>query len=1169
MPDGQRTHYSNHVGAGADILEGFVVERRLGQSRATVDLVRHLRTGHRYAVKHIRTETSEQSAWAFQEAQRWIGLPDHPHIAACHFTRLGERHLALFAEYVPNGSLANRIALRPARPGDEAAELRTVLTIAAQTAWALDAAHVCGTLHLDVKPSNILLTSDGTTKLTDFGISTHAWSLRETQDRMLRAWLEESVGPLDAVDDPEIFQDMLNSARHNLFLGLFPKVLRPAPYTQPYASPEQAEGRSTGAASDVWSWAVTLLEMLLGECTWPSGTIAPYVLEAALARPGPRSITIPPPLSDLLAECLHSDPDRRPQSPRELAGRLLAIAEEETGTPLLCTPPPRPVQEAVDFQLEDRRMTGGGIWSSGRTLLIQASMLTARPYEHTLWFWPSGVGTMRSWLLQELNAMNEAHRMVVEAPGEPTAERTDLARQALLSAAAVLDRLGDGSAATEKLRACVAAASDRPSADLVDALSRLANHLRRQGEWEESSQVAERAYAAARQLPGSADSAEAAEALVSAFVTRSHHAEGLHEKLSLLRKAHDLALSAGLQAALLVTLTDQGLVLRAMGREEAARECFRRVEERLSGLEPLRGLDSARRAEIWSALAQSHTDDVAAALRCETRARDLLAGLVEHGQTDLLGALGRTELSLGWLHERLGAHAAAATTLLAAHEHLGRAAQDGHAEPLHELAQVCDHAAAMLWDRSPAAALEAAEAAVDLWTRLVESEGTARWGVQLAEGHRKAGVAHLRTGQPHQAEASYRDGLAVTRHPEYPVSPTGSTVAATLLREVAILRRHGGARSEARALCTKALGRLTEPNDPRQAELRMYTRYTLAGLLHDEGLLRQVLDAERENLTEVEAAVNRGVLDGERLADAAYRVGQAAAEWGDFACAAEAGETAARTYRSLAEAGRPLHDAAGRASSGLGVNLVRLGRLPEAEKQFTRALKDFGAADRTAETATELHQMSGDLRSAYVEYVVGRLPEVRTAQQLSAGGVEECLEEQRGALRRSMNRAEREGKGSMASETVAWCVGVLDWLVQEHGGASVRDLLADAGFLLGMLASREQHGAAAVRGFCTAAGVWRDTALADPDEADASGVRYADKWLSALLCLMDTHLRDGDGSAARRARAELESAVRDVCPDRADEWSGYAAATWDSALRSGDGSSPGGRTDSVGEGAGG
>ncbi|MFJ3673846.1 hypothetical protein ACIPSE_46130 [Streptomyces sp. NPDC090106] len=173
----------------------------------------------------------------------------------------------------------------------------------------------------------------------------------------------------------------------------------------------------------------------------------------------------------------------------------------------------------------------------------------------------------------------------------------------------------------------------------------------------------------------------------------------------------------------------------------------------------------------------------------------------------------------------------------------------------------------------------------------------------MAEGHRKAGVTHSRTGQREQAEASYREGLAATRHPDYPASAASSMVAASFLRELAVPRGHSGTRNEERYLCTQALDRLTEPEDSEQAEIRMHTRYALADLFYDEGLLRQAFAAEKENFSEVEAAVHRGVLDEERLADAAYQVALDATDSGDLAGAVEAGDTTVRIYRRLTEAG--------------------------------------------------------------------------------------------------------------------------------------------------------------------------------------------------------------------------------------------------------------------------
>ena len=121
----------------------------VGEAWGPVYLVRSQSTGRRFAVKSILEKNLSDEAQRrgfLNELQTWIDLPEHPHIATCHFFRSVGDQVAIFAEYVDGGSLAERIKGRqPTRPDQ-------ILDAAIQMAWGLHAAHEHGVIHQDVKP---------------------------------------------------------------------------------------------------------------------------------------------------------------------------------------------------------------------------------------------------------------------------------------------------------------------------------------------------------------------------------------------------------------------------------------------------------------------------------------------------------------------------------------------------------------------------------------------------------------------------------------------------------------------------------------------------------------------------------------------------------------------------------------------------------------------------------------------------------------------------------------------------------------------------------------------------------------------------------------------------------------------------------------------------------
>jgi WD40 repeat protein len=304
-PTGARTARAAAVDwAVGDVVLGlYEVAGVLGQGgMGRVYRVRHRGWGLDLAVKAPLPEVLEAAGGADlfqQEAETWVNLGLHPHVVTCHYVRRAFDLPLVFAELVEGGSLLDWIR------GGRLASLEAILDVAVQAAWGLHYAHEQGLVHRDVKPANVLLGADGTAKVTDFGLA-----------RARTTGVATPIAPGAG-------------AGHTM------TVEGGGAGTPAYLSPEQAAGEALTRRSDLWSFALTVLEMFVGARSWDFGLAAPEVLEAylggGLARPG--LPPMPREVAALLGECFRERPDERPRSLAHVAAALRIAWERAAGRP--------------------------------------------------------------------------------------------------------------------------------------------------------------------------------------------------------------------------------------------------------------------------------------------------------------------------------------------------------------------------------------------------------------------------------------------------------------------------------------------------------------------------------------------------------------------------------------------------------------------------------------------------------------------------------------------------------------------------------------------------------------------------------------------------------------------------------------------------------------------
>ncbi|MCX8023739.1 MAG: protein kinase, partial [Thermanaerothrix sp.] len=233
------------------------------------------------AVKVLREPFSRETGFRerFQNEARAAANLSHPNIVTVYDFGYDENTAALYLvmEYVKGQDLKSLLKERGPLPFDQA--VRLVI----QAARGIGYAHRMGVIHCDVKPHNLLVTPDGTLKVTDFGIARAIASIQSNENTDV-VW----GSPL-------------------------------------YFSPEQAAGHPPIPASDVYSLGVVLYELLTGQPPFFDSDPAELARLHREARPRPpRTLNpdIPDSLEKIVLKLLEKEPAKRYRTAQQLASVL-------------------------------------------------------------------------------------------------------------------------------------------------------------------------------------------------------------------------------------------------------------------------------------------------------------------------------------------------------------------------------------------------------------------------------------------------------------------------------------------------------------------------------------------------------------------------------------------------------------------------------------------------------------------------------------------------------------------------------------------------------------------------------------------------------------------------------------------------------------------------------
>ncbi|MBP3878731.1 MAG: Stk1 family PASTA domain-containing Ser/Thr kinase [Lachnospiraceae bacterium] len=279
--------------SGTNLGERYEIVGRIGSGgMADVYKAMDLKLNRFVAVKVMKPEFREDGTFISKfrrEAQAAAGLAN-PNIVNVFDVGEDQGNYYIVMELVEGITLKDYIAKKGKL------SVREATSIAIQVCMGLAAAHAQGIVHRDVKPQNIIISTDGKVKVTDFGIARAASS---------------------------------NTISANAMGSVH------------YSSPEQVRGGYSDSRSDIYSLGITLYEMVTGRVPFDGETtvaIAIKHLQDEMEPPSRYTPDLPYSLEQIIAKCTQKSVDRRYQSMNDVIADLKQSLVEPNGRFVTLTP---------------------------------------------------------------------------------------------------------------------------------------------------------------------------------------------------------------------------------------------------------------------------------------------------------------------------------------------------------------------------------------------------------------------------------------------------------------------------------------------------------------------------------------------------------------------------------------------------------------------------------------------------------------------------------------------------------------------------------------------------------------------------------------------------------------------------------------------------------------